>query len=548
MNTSSVKLVVATISVMLFFSSGVTGQESVGLHLHMDKGFYVSGERIWFSTYLVEESGLPVSEGTVSVSWYSQERKQLAAQLFKVENGKASGSFLLPEDAAQGNYLCRVATANLRKDRWVLSDYLIPVISMSSVEESSEDVTEGNPESIHSALTTSGIRLKKSSIAIREDVGIRTDLASDGAFSMSVVDLALTEPFIERDHLTSSQELMIVSPSTTADLSKWNLRGKIERKDGGSIPGLVGVYWEERDTVLTVRPVNGVFTLQVPHSVGPQHFQVIDSGLFPDNDFTVSWENYPPDLNTEIPDIPPLTELSPKQKQYVYWMKRRQLLNRIFQNPGTKVNVTTEQTLPRVKPDRSYDAKSYLAFQDVESFFREVLAGAVKIDKKGAKKGFKLLNYDTKIRYEYEPLVFVDGYLLKDASQIWQIDWKNMDKLELYASQNSLAAHFGSAGIRGGVLRLYTRGKQSLFERLEFLPINEIQGLSPQPAFQLSGGGTKVPDIRPLVYWSTDLTDESEVISPSFPHSDVKGTFLIDIKGLTKEGKWISLSQVYEAQ
>ncbi len=124
-----------------------------------------------------------------------------------------------------------------------------------------------------------------------------------------------------------------------------------------------------------------------------------------------------------------------------------------------------------------------------------------------------------------------------------------MDKLELYASQNSLATHFGSAGIRGGVLRLYTRGKQSLFERLEFLPINEIQGLSPQPSFQLSEGlNKKVPDMRPMVYWSTDLSDAGEVISTSFPHSDVKGTFLIDIKGLTKEGKWVNLSQVYEAK
>ena len=71
---------------------------------------------------------------------------------------------------------------------------------------------------------------------------------------------------------------------------------------------MVGVYWEERDTVLTVRPVDGVFALQLPHSVGPQHFQVMDSGLFPDNEFTVSWENYPQELNIEVPIIPPLTE------------------------------------------------------------------------------------------------------------------------------------------------------------------------------------------------------------------------------------------------
>ncbi|MEM8901419.1 MAG: hypothetical protein AAGC85_25135, partial [Bacteroidota bacterium] len=358
----------------------------------MDKGFYVSGERIWFSTYLVEESGLPVSEGAVSVSWYSQDRKQLAAQLFKVEQGKASGSFLLPEEASQGNYLCRVASANLREGHWFLSDYIIPVISMSSVEESSEGMIEGSSDNVDGATITNGIRLDKSSIGIRGDVGIRTDLASDGTFSISVVDLALTEPFIEKDHLTSSQERLIPSPSTSADLSKWNLRGRIERKDGGAIPGLIGVYWEERDTVLTVRPEGGIFSLQLPQSVGPQHFQVIDSGLFPDNDFTVSWESYPPDLNIEVPIIPPLTKLSPKQKQYVYWLKRRQLLNRIFQNPGTELNVTSDEILIRIKPDRSYDAQSYLAFQDVESFFREVLAGAVKIDKKGAQKSFKLLN------------------------------------------------------------------------------------------------------------------------------------------------------------
>ena len=228
MNSVSVKLIAALMCVMLLSPSSVKAQKSAGLHLHMDKGFYVSGERIWFSAYLVEESGLPVSEGTVSVSWYSQDRKQLAAQLFKVEKGKASGSFLVPEDASQGNYLCRVASANLRKGHWAISDYIIPVISLSSVEESSEGLPEGSSENVNNAPTTSGISLDKSSITLGEEVGIRTDLASGGAFSMSVIDLALTEPFITKNHLTSSQERLIPSPSTSADLSKWNLRGRIE--------------------------------------------------------------------------------------------------------------------------------------------------------------------------------------------------------------------------------------------------------------------------------------------------------------------------------
>ncbi|MEM6764902.1 MAG: hypothetical protein AAF655_08250 [Bacteroidota bacterium] len=528
----------------LFFLTSTLLYGQAEMHVHMDKGFYVGGERIWYTLYLTRDDGLPLSQGTVFISWYNQEKEEVQIQQYLVTDGRAAGSLFLGEKFTQGNYLCRISSPNLIPTKWLVKDYLIPVFTPTQEEDSPGELSE---ETL-SRTEDKRVELSQEVYTPREVVQITTT-ASKGKYSLSVIDVAHAEPFMENNHFLGTQQIPFSGAEVSLDLTKWNLAGKIIKASGEELPGLVGVYWVEKDTILTVRPQKGIFSIQLPYAVGRQHFQVMDSGLFPDNEFGVSWEASPLPVSADIPPIPSLEPLTSKQKQYIYWFTRRQLLNRIFQVSAPVETANTESEAKGEEPDRAYDSQEYLAFQDLESFCREVLAGAIKIDAKGSRKGFKLLNYDSKLRYQYEPLVFIDDRVLKDPSQIWEVNWKNIDKIELYATHQSTSVHFGSAGVRGGVFRLYTRGKQALVERLDFLPTSEIDGLSIQESFlppsELAGGK---PYIRPLVHWDAALDVEVEKVKATFQHSDVKGNFRIDIKGVTAEGEWVEISDTYQVQ
>jgi len=83
------------------------------LFAHIDKGFYLAGETIWFKLYVTDASThqlLDISK-VVYVEIISADKKPLLQAKIAIEEGTGNGAFILPSYINTGNYLFRAYTS-----------------------------------------------------------------------------------------------------------------------------------------------------------------------------------------------------------------------------------------------------------------------------------------------------------------------------------------------------------------------------------------------------------------------------------------------------
>jgi hypothetical protein len=84
---------------------------SQSIHLHLDRSAYAPGDTIWFAAYALADS---LSE-TLYTELVNPERKAVAQRLFRLNRGRASGFFPLPDTLVRGPYRLRAYT---RRSTW----------------------------------------------------------------------------------------------------------------------------------------------------------------------------------------------------------------------------------------------------------------------------------------------------------------------------------------------------------------------------------------------------------------------------------------------
>ncbi len=86
------------------------------LHLHTDKPYYLSGERIWFRAHVVDAaSHIPsFSSGSVFVELFDARDSVVSRVKTGSANDLFSGHIPIPEDVPEGDYAIRAYTAGMR--------------------------------------------------------------------------------------------------------------------------------------------------------------------------------------------------------------------------------------------------------------------------------------------------------------------------------------------------------------------------------------------------------------------------------------------------
>ncbi len=101
---------------------------AAGLYVHTDKNVYTNNEKIWFSAYLINAGKQDTTQSFVCVSLiYSDTRKVVIEQKFKLERDLSSGSLLLPDTLAPGNYQLLCFTSKLKNPTQPLASYSSPI-------------------------------------------------------------------------------------------------------------------------------------------------------------------------------------------------------------------------------------------------------------------------------------------------------------------------------------------------------------------------------------------------------------------------------------
>ena len=94
----------------------IYGQEQEKIILHVDRGLYLSGEKIWFKAYCTAGSSGSLSNlsSNLYMELVDQEGLPLIQEVFSLIEGIAKGSIEIPESAVTGSYRLRTYTRFLR--------------------------------------------------------------------------------------------------------------------------------------------------------------------------------------------------------------------------------------------------------------------------------------------------------------------------------------------------------------------------------------------------------------------------------------------------
>ncbi|QHT70977.1 TonB-dependent receptor plug domain-containing protein [Rhodocytophaga rosea] len=98
------------------FAKATSWRNQQKAYVHTDKPFYVNGETIWLSSYLVESTlhTLAAGDQVLYINLLSAQHKLVQQLILPLFAGRATGSLVLPDTLSAGNYQLMAYTSYMR--------------------------------------------------------------------------------------------------------------------------------------------------------------------------------------------------------------------------------------------------------------------------------------------------------------------------------------------------------------------------------------------------------------------------------------------------
>jgi hypothetical protein len=197
--------------------------------------------------------------------------------------------------------------------------------------------------------------------------------------------------------------------------------------------------------------------------------------------------------------------------------------------------------------DISVNVDDYVVFPTMQDLVKEVIP-FLEVRKRREKLNTRLLIKQKTYfsRAKYGPLFVIDGALTKDESLFLDLKPVEVFRIKIINDANRLTK-FGSLG-RNGIVLIETKKKSSAklkdtSKTISFLGLNKpvkenlSQSITPQ----------KMPDLRTNLLWipMAETTALGQA-TMDFHTSDLKGSFIIRVRGKTKNGNPFEAEQLFE--
>jgi hypothetical protein len=140
---------------------------------------------------------------------------------------------------------------------------------------------------------------------------------------------------------------------------------------------------------------------------------------------------------------------------------------------------------------------------------------------------------------EYAPLILLDHVNIQDMEALLAIDPGQLSTIDVV---NTI--YIRGSNIYGGIISLISKEGNlagvGLPEGATIIELQTVEGLddlAPQD-FIPPSRGERLPDLRSTLFWDPDVELRSgEQRSLEFPASDIPGTYVVTLSGVTKQGK-----------
>jgi hypothetical protein len=200
------------------------------------------------------------------------------------------------------------------------------------------------------------------------------------------------------------------------------------------------------------------------------------------------------------------------------------------------------------KADRTYFLDDYARFATLEEVIREYVTPVTLVKKK---EKYQLFVYDEAYKkfFETNPLVLLDGVVIKDIDKLLEYDPLKIRKVDIISRQYYL----GNISYNGIINFTTYSGKLEAFEIDPTAVVLNYKGLQEQRIFAAPVYETqfqidnRTPDFRQVLYWNPHFKFNQNG-KQAFYSSDIPGKYVLNIQGISSSGKFLNEHVYFEVR
>jgi hypothetical protein len=202
------------------------------------------------------------------------------------------------------------------------------------------------------------------------------------------------------------------------------------------------------------------------------------------------------------------------------------------------------------KPDIELVMADYVTLPEMKEVFFELLP-RVSLKKKNS--GYEILIADriNDSRYELLPDLFLDGVKIGDPSIIANLDPAIVEKIDI-VKEEYFVGRYSFSGILNVITKSTDFSAISLPDYMIRLPYRVVEPVRSFVSPVYSSNDMKnstIPDFRNTLFWNPSVKPGKEgYVKIEFWTSDVVSDYIINVQGITAEGKLISVRKYFSVE
>ena len=221
------------------------------------------------------------------------------------------------------------------------------------------------------------------------------------------------------------------------------------------------------------------------------------------------------------------------------------------------LNVPLNPASPPIKPVRFYGKPDieliladYISLPVMGEIFFELLPG-VSLKKKKSGYEISITNFVGDKFSVLSPALMIDGVIINDATLIANLDPDLVEKIDVIKGKYLVGKYFFP-----GIVNVITKaGDFNCISLPDYMTRLSYRVLDPVISFISPDYSSeeikenRIPDYRNTLYWNPSVKlDKDGMVGVNFWSSDNKSDYIINIQGITKEGKIFSLQKILKVK
>lgn len=511
--------------------------------LHTDRDLYLTGEQIRFKAYCLTEP-LPTTETMSQVLYlelHDARKQRLAGVKFRLSEGEAHGTILIPGDIASGVYYLRAYTRYMRNGGPEVFCHLpLRIVNPATGIPAAETETKA-PQTQEVALTLP-VRTERSSYAPGERISIQLSPPEQVNFASAALSLAVIQKgsrvrfqqALSPAWQPAAPEALVWLPEIRDIAISGQIRDQATGKALAGIPCWAAVLGEHPQVHGGKSDAEGYFFFTLPHlqdkptvAVTVAPIEGVEAELFIQQDYSPEYAELPQlTLSLDSSDVVLLEAL------FLHTQVARQF-------PGPAPDTLPQSSLPfnleAAPVVRSIS--DFVEIPNLEEVFEEIIPG---IRVRHEKSGSSLSIYDERSQIYYDdPLILLDNLPIFGVDSLLRISPERIARIEAFPRRYVLGDQ-----LIGGMVRIYTTRAdlggmtppdQTVFLRYEGL--SRTLSFPPGKYETVPVESARWPDFRTTLCWYPDLRLTSEGLNVACFAADAESEYEVVVQGLTAKGE-----------